>query len=203
MIETDSVLVARVRNPADSAGWREFVALYEPLLQAYVRRLGLPERDLQDVVQEIFIKLLQALPQFELDRLRGRFRTWLYSISRNTVVDWLRRRRELPAADSPVELWDRAEAAALSQSEDEWNREYRQRVVEHVLQRVREQAQPMTWACFEQHVLKNWPAAKVAEEFGLTANAVYVNASRILARVREQCLAYAEVLDGRSQSMPA
>ena len=57
MTETRTSLLRRVRNPADSASWAEFVGLYEPLLMAYVRQRGLDEHDARDVVQSIFITL--------------------------------------------------------------------------------------------------------------------------------------------------
>src|SRR4051812_17885583 len=73
MTETRTSLLRRVRNPADSASWAEFVGLYEPLLMAYVRQRGLDEHDARDVVQSIFITLLRKMPGFELDKSRGRF----------------------------------------------------------------------------------------------------------------------------------
>ena len=68
MMETRSSLLRRVRNPADTAGWQEFVTLYEPLLLAYVRKKGLTEPDASDVVQEVLARLVKVLPDFELQR---------------------------------------------------------------------------------------------------------------------------------------
>ena len=42
MNPTRSTLLMRVRDPADAEAWGEFVALYEPLLRAYVRGRGAP-----------------------------------------------------------------------------------------------------------------------------------------------------------------
>jgi hypothetical protein len=63
-----------------------------------------------------------------------------------------------------------------------------------VLESVRESAQPRTWACFEKHLLKGRPSVEVGAELGLSANSVNVNASRVLARVRELCEYYREEL---------
>src|SRR5262245_44278634 len=83
-----SSLLRRLTNPEDQASWGEFVALYEPLLIRYVRKKGLGEHDANDVVQNIFISLFRKLPAFELDRGKGRFRTWLWQVTHNAVVDW-------------------------------------------------------------------------------------------------------------------
>lgn len=191
MAETTNVsLIRRVQDPADAESWRQFVAVYEPLLLSYVRSNGLREEDARDVVQQIFVALLKALPAFELDPARGRFRTWLWQVACHAVTDWARRQRTQARAE---EKW-LEQAATLDSSdsqelEAEWRIAYRQRVLEVVLERVRAQIQPKTWTCFEQHLRRGRPAAEVAAEVGLTANAVYVHASRVLARVRQECMA--------------
>ena len=195
MVETRTTLLLRVRDPADSESWREFVFLYEPLLLAYVRRRGLLEHDAQDVVQEVFATLVRALPDFQLDRQRGRFRTWLWRVAHNAMVDWARRRGRRAAAEQ--EARKEAEVAVGPETdalEAEWLAAHRRRVLEVVLQRVRSQSQEKSWNCFELHILQGRPSAEVARELGITANSVYVNASRVLARVREQCADYDEDL---------
>src|SRR5438552_3205642 len=87
MLPTRTSLLYRVRNQADEESWREFVALYEPLLLSYVRKRGLSQVDARDVVQDIFIQLLRILPTFTLDHSRGRFRTWLWQVVMNGIAD--------------------------------------------------------------------------------------------------------------------
>ncbi len=190
MPETNASLIRRVQNPADAVSWQQFTATYEPLLLSYVRSRGLREEDARDVVQLIFISLLKALPAFHLDPARGRFRTWLWQVACHAIADWARRRRTQTRAE---EKW-LEQAATLDSSpsqelEAEWRAAYRQRVLEVVLERVQAQTQPKTWTCFEQHLRRGRPAAEVATEVGLSANAVYVHASRVLARVRQLCAA--------------
>jgi hypothetical protein len=59
---------------------------------------------------------------------------------------------------------------------------------------VRDVTAAKTWICFEQHILKGRSGADIGAEIGLPANSVYVNASRVMARIREQCEAYREDL---------
>ncbi len=99
MDRTQSTLLIRVRNPADARAWGEFVALYEPLLTAYVRHKGLGAEDARDVVQEVFARLVKALPEFEVDRQRGRFRTWLWQICQSALADWARQRQRQARAE--------------------------------------------------------------------------------------------------------
>lgn len=195
MVETRTTLLLRVRDPADSESWREFVLLYEPLLLNYVRRRGLAEHDARDVVQDIFATLVRVLPGFELDHQRGRFRTWLWRVTHNAVVDWSRRRGRRAAAEE--EARKEAEVAVGPDDADleaEWLTAHRRRILEFAIQQVRSRSNERSWACFERHLLQGRSSAEVAEELGITANSVYVNASRVLARVRQQCAEYTEDL---------
>jgi RNA polymerase sigma-70 factor (ECF subfamily) len=193
--QTRSSLIRRVRDPSDAESWREFQELYEPLLRAYVGRHGLSEQDLRDVVQDIFLSLVRALPTFELDRSRGRFRTWLWQVAWHALADWARRqRRQSKAEDEWCQRLAASRPPADQEPDDEWVAAYHRRILENVLARVRAESRPMTWSCFEQHLLKGRAAGDVAGELGMSPTAVYTNASRILARVRELCQEHEEEL---------
>jgi RNA polymerase sigma factor (sigma-70 family) len=193
--ETRSSLIRRVHDTADASSWGEFVELYEPLLVSYVRSRGLGPDDARDVVQEIFVALVRSLPAFELDRARGRFRTWLWQVATNAVAAWAgRQRRRSNAEDGWCQRREALGPGGGRGPDAEWLDALRRRVLTFVLGRVRSQAQAKTWACFEQHVLLGRASAEVAAELGLTANAVYVNASRVLDKVRTQCADYMEEL---------
>jgi RNA polymerase sigma-70 factor (ECF subfamily) len=191
MDKTRSSLLVRVRNPTDAASWGEFVSLYEPLLLSYVKKKGLKHDDAQDVVQGIFISLLRVLPTFELDRTVGRFRTWLWRVACHAIADWARRQKRQTKLGK-IWIETRDDAVNDPEPEAEWEEDYRKRVLEFVLQRVQAQTVARTWACFEQHILRNRPGQEVAAELGLSSNSVYVNASRVLAKVRELCAEYME-----------
>jgi RNA polymerase sigma-70 factor (ECF subfamily) len=192
MVERTPVsLLQRLRDPANRQSWGEFVALYEPLLFSYVRKRGLADHDAEDVVQEIFISLLRKLPQFELDRSRGRFRTWLWQVAHNAVVDWVRVRHR---ARKVEEYRRQARPEGVEESSGDWDAMHHQRIAQFVMDKVRSQTVPRTWTCFEEHLLKGRPGAEVGASLGLPANTVYVNAARVLARIREQVAAYREEL---------
>lgn len=61
-----------------------------------LRRLGVAERDLEDVCQEVFVVVLKSLSQFEG---RSALKTWLFAICRRVAANYRNRavhRRELP-----------------------------------------------------------------------------------------------------------
>lgn len=78
----------------------DFTAVYQefqPQLHRYlVRLVGVEVAD--DVSQDVFIKVKQALPQF---RGEAKLSTWLYRIATNAAIDSLRTR---PVQSAPVAL---------------------------------------------------------------------------------------------------
>jgi RNA polymerase sigma-70 factor (ECF subfamily) len=190
MAETRVSLIQRVRNIADEVAWAEFFAIYRPLLLAYVRKQGVLEHDADDVVQDVFARLVPALAKFEFDAQRGRFRTWLWRVTHSALADWARRRATRDRAERG---WiDQHEPANNGGSSTEWDQMFRRRALEMAIERVRASTQSVTWACFEGKILNGRPAAEVALETGVSTNAVYLNASRVLARIREETPAFEE-----------
>ena len=81
----------------DEAASREIVeALHRPILATIFRFLG-PRwrRDVEDLAQEVFLKVFRALDRFDPER--AKFTTWVYTFVRNHCYDVLKRRR-LPTA---------------------------------------------------------------------------------------------------------
>jgi RNA polymerase sigma-70 factor (ECF subfamily) len=192
MLTTRLSLIQRVRDPADRQAWNEFVHFYQPLLTAYVRKQGLRDHDAEDAVQSILMQLLRSLPKFELDHTRGRFRTFLWQITNHAVIDALRKRHRGGQEQQYDEQLSTLEKTAQEEPSDAWLADERRRIFQVSLMQVRETAQEKTWKCFEQHLLRGRPAAEVATELGISANVVYVNASRTLAKVREKCADFEE-----------
>lgn len=196
MNETRTSLLRRLSDLSDQVSWGDFVSLYEPLLLSYVVRLNarcqynLSDADLRDVVQTIFVSLVRKLPTFQFDRSRGRFRTWLWQVTHNAVRDWLRTRNRIRATEEGYEP-----AQANGQDPDEeWIKEHRQRVMQFCMEKVRSRTVEKTWKCFELHLLQGKSGADVGAMLGLPANTVYVNASRVLERIREEVALHAEDL---------
>ena len=93
MDSTPVSLLERLRRPAEQAAWERFVRLYTPLLCQWARRLGLRGADAADLVQDVFVVLVQKLPEFRYDP-RRRFRGWLWTV---TLNKWRERRRRAPS----------------------------------------------------------------------------------------------------------
>ena len=195
MFETRLSLIQRVRNNEDSVAWEEFFATYRPLLLAYVRKRGIAEHDAGDIIQDVFSRLVPAMVQFEFDAQRGRFRSWLWRVTSNALSDWGRRNATRRRAERG---WGELHPLANDGDSDiDWINLDRRRIMEVAIERVRANAHPVSWACFKYRILDRRPAAEIASEVGVSVNAVYVNASRILMRVRQECESFQEPRSSR------
>lgn len=99
--EADKQLVARVQK-GDKRAFDLLVLKYQYKVQAIVARFIRDSEEVQDVVQEAFIKAYRALPKFRGD---SQFYTWLYRIAVNTAKNYLVARSRRPPSDD-VDLAD-------------------------------------------------------------------------------------------------
>ena len=180
MDSTPASLLLRLRETSDEEAWPRFVKIYTPLLYRWVERYGLQPQDSADLVQEVFIVLLQSLPKFVYDPQRS-FRAWLHTVVRTKWCDWQRRRGTavtddagLSGVEAPPELAAREES------------EFRSYVIGRTLQLLEEEVGTKTIAAFRATAIEQRSARDVAQELGLTENAVYLARGRIMRRLREE-----------------
>ena len=85
--------VARARA-GDCDGGRYLYSCYADNVYGYVRTIVRDHHDAEDVTQQVFTKLMVALPKYEERSVP--FVAWLVRISHNAAVDALRTRRTMP-----------------------------------------------------------------------------------------------------------
>src|SRR5712691_2816124 len=85
----DFELIERARSGDDSAFNQIVLAYRKRILGTISRLIGRPE-DVEDVAQEVFLRLY-----FSLDQLRTAevFEPWLYRLTVNAAYDYLRKQR--------------------------------------------------------------------------------------------------------------
>ncbi len=173
-------LFLRLHSPNNTASWQEFAATYSDVVNDYARVYGQCEHDRKDIVQNVWLVLCRIMPKFQYQPQRGGFRHLLRRIVKTTAVDWFRRRGVVRSAG--VEVLQLA-----SPPEEKLVLAEQRSVLHRSLKLARQKSSPLAWTCFERHVIERQAAKQVGLELGLSANAVYVNASRVLDRVRTLC----------------
>ena len=181
MVQTSLSLLERLRRDGDAPSWARLLSVYEPLLTYWLRRQGLQEADVRDLVQNILLIVCQELSEFQHNGRAGAFRNWL----RQVMINCLRVHRRRKPADAG------AFGALVDDLEDPgsglggtWEREHDQFILCRLTEMIRPEFEPTTWEAFERTVMHAEPTAVVAEALGISTNAVLLAKSRVLRRLR-------------------
>lgn len=186
--ETRASLILRLPSAADAEAWREFVAIYEPFVYRFVRRGGMQDADARDLVQNVFLSVARAVGRWRPDRNRARFRTWLYRIARNQLIDVLNKRGTQSQARGGTSMLDILTMlpAVDPWSADEIKLSHRRELFRHAAAQVRTSVKPETWQAFWLTAVEQQPIEQAAAELNLSVGAVYIARSRVLARLRDE-----------------
>jgi RNA polymerase sigma factor (sigma-70 family) len=175
---TRNSLLLRLRNPRDLEAWSQCSELYHPLIKGYLRKLGLQEADADDVTQIVFIKLVEKIRQFDYEPGRS-FRGWLRTLTYYEFINWWRRqprdrgRGDTGEGDLMQLQPDERQAAVLRDLEEEWDREYEQRVLQWALEKVRQEFDEATFEAFRLTALEGQTLAVVAKIQGVPISRVF------------------------------
>jgi RNA polymerase sigma factor (sigma-70 family) len=183
-------LLVRLKAPRDERAWAEFVEIYEPLIYRVARRKGLQEADADDLTQEVLHAVAGAIERWDLNPARGSFRSWLFRITRNLIVNLMaaRRRQSASYGTGGTDMVALLEAQPAPEGEDSvlFEAEYRRRVFACAADRIRGSFHQTTWQAFWRTGVEGHDVNSVAVSLGLTPGAVYVARSRVMARLRQE-----------------
>jgi len=114
--KTDAELIGLAKADPESFGL--LIERYQIPLFHYIRRTTqLPKEDIEDLLQEVFIKIYQKINEYN-ELLK--FSSWAYRIAHNHVVDYFRKAGARPRTNSLEET----ELAKLLKSGTDLEREY-------------------------------------------------------------------------------
>ena len=101
--EQDRELVEQALDGRQIA-YNELMEKYRFALTRHIQRMVRSEGEVDDLVQECFIKAFSALPSYSVDYA---FSTWLYKIATNHAIDYLRKKKlSTLSIDQPVQTKD-------------------------------------------------------------------------------------------------
>jgi RNA polymerase sigma-70 factor (ECF subfamily) len=126
-----------------------------------------------------------ALPRFQYDPDRSSFRNWLFTVVRSKLSNFFatQSRQPSPAGESTLQFFVENEPGPGL--EETWQQEYQANLVRWAARRIREEFKLQTWDAFWRTAVEGLPAEAVAQDLGMSLNALYIARSRITARLKE------------------
>jgi RNA polymerase sigma-70 factor (ECF subfamily) len=142
----------------------------------------------EDLGQDVLAVIVRELPRFHHDGRPGAFRRWLRTVTVNRLRGLWRERRHRPqgTGDSDfLKMLDQLEDPGSPLSR-QWDQEHDRHLASRLLQMAEPDFEPNTWRAFRRVALEQTPAAAVADELGISVNAVLLAKSRVLRRLRQE-----------------
>ena len=181
--QTRVSLLTRLKDETDTAAWREFVRLYGPVVYKFARKRGLSDADAADLMQVVLRDVAHNAGKIQYDPNHESFSDWLFAATRQTLSTYLSAQNERP-------YWTAGNGSLVpcvtdqeSEQDSDWQAEYLRQLTAKAAGLVKREFPLSTWQAFWKTEVDGLPAQDVGLELKMTAGAVYVAKSRVLARL--------------------
>jgi RNA polymerase sigma-70 factor (ECF subfamily) len=185
---TSSSLLQRVKQH-EAAAWDRMVHLYSPLIYDWCRQQGLQPADAADISQEVFRAVARTVARFRRERPGDSFRGWLWTVTRNKIRDFFRAKghqEEVIGETGMFQHLNQIPECEPDLASDSTPSEITNNPVGRAIELMRAEFEERTWQAFWRVTVDQCLTADVAEELGISVNAVRKAKSRVLRRMREE-----------------
>ena len=182
MDATRHTLIQRLKNQHDENAWQTFTDTYSSYIESVLVKVGMPKNEVVDLRQDILLKLWEKLPEFDFDKTKGKFRTWLWTMIRNTAYNHLSSRHK---EEERVQRYfsdaqeDNSELSLALEElmQEEWKAFITARAMGSIKEKFAEQNIQMF-----REFLKGVDTNTLAEKYEVKRNTV----NRVVSRIKER-----------------
>jgi len=174
---TRHTLIQRVKDPHNEDAWKIFSDTYKGFIVSVLRKLGIREAEVSDLSQEVIVKLWKQLPNFDYEPKKGKFRTWLYHIVRNTAYSHMKSRG---SEQKRIKLYFQDGDEGTEELKVIIHEQWKTFICDKALDNLLEHFNSQSIEIFKK-TLEGKAVATLAKEYTLKENTIY----RIKNRVKE------------------
>ena len=177
----------------NEASWVRFFDLYTPAIRRFVEWND-HVHDPDDVVQEVYLKLVEIIRAGKYNPDKARFRTFLALLIRRQLITLYRQDQARHVADR-CSIDDLTEELSVPSDQREkidldWAKAKHEAAVEHVLTKVAMKAQSRD--IYRAYVIEERSVEDVAATFGVTPDIIYKVKNRVNKMIEAVEAEYAE-----------
>lgn len=181
--DTRASLIARIRDSGDDAAWQEFVQIYQPVVQRFVQRHGLQYADAAEITQEVLSRVAKSIENWSNDQENGTFRGWLYRITSNQTIDFLRKRQRERSRTAGQDAGLSQVADPTASQSSIFQAEYEQQLFYWAAEKLKPKFKPINWQAFWMSSVEGLSIDEVAKRLEIEYSSVYVARCRIMAKL--------------------
>lgn len=185
--DTRSSLLLRVKNVAgDERAWEEFMELYRPVIMRMARTRGLQEADAQDLTQQVFLSVYQAIERWTPQSGETRFRNWLSKITRNAILKALSRvPHDLPVGGSHANDLLGQLVSPAPQLQQQLDEEVQKEIYHRAAEIVQQEVNDRSWQVFQWTAVEDTSIEEAAQRLNQSVGSIYAMRSRVMRRLRD------------------
>ena len=178
---THASLLIRLRDNADQQAWEEFHDRYAPMIRGWCRQWF--PRELDDMVQEVFTRLVSCLKAFEYEPGKGRFRGYLKTVTHRLMADLKEKPAWTPVSEDEEMLIEvEARQDLLARLAAMFDLE----LLDQAKEQVRGRVEAKTWLAYVGTAEEWRKPAEVARELGMKVGAVYQAKYSVITELRRE-----------------
>lgn len=182
---THIALLKRVRVPTDSEAWQEFVLIYGPLIFNYCRKFKLSVNDSEDVCQDVFHNISTSLTTFEYNQKRGRFRSWLGTVTYHEICHFFKKNKRFQNQTGSNDLQE-----LLNQQPGKidamWTDEFCSHLYKTAIENIRPGIDKTTWQAFELTWINDTPSQVAAEQLNREITWIYKAKFHVQRKLKDE-----------------
>jgi len=181
--ETRQTLLQRAKDPEDHQAWDEFAKYYKQFIHVVLYRMSFRPSDYQDVEQEILVTIWKNIHRFETDENRGRFRSWLSSLIRNKVIDYIRKSKQYESRrEMASEQYEERDIMQQSEFDILVQKEWKRYLTQTALENIRELFSGVAVQAFEMS-LEGKTSKEISDILDINQNSVRTLKNRVKVRL--------------------
>lgn len=193
---TRSSVLKAVADTSNEKAWKRLFDLYAGFVFSIARSKGLSVTDSDDIVQNVFVDLARNLPQFNYDRTKGRFRSYLIGLVNWRVADKLRAGKR--DVDFKSQYGEDMKGAVAEDDGSFLENEWRAAAMEEALRRIKDEVNPDHFAAFVASTIEGQDTETVMNLYSITRDNLYQIRKRLTLKLKEATQAVLAEMDNPS-----
>ncbi|MCC7335403.1 MAG: sigma-70 family RNA polymerase sigma factor [Pirellulaceae bacterium] len=183
--ETPYSLVSALRRGSETA-WNKLVQIWGRTIYQFCKSRNLRHEDAEEIVQAVLVKIYRYISEFDRNGKDLKLRYWVFTIVRREIATFCERFLAKPGSPGGDAYQRILQEVTDPASVDDSAADFRNQLVSSILSNIQADFDPRVWQAFEMFGIQKIDGPAVAQQLGMTPNAVRQAAHRVRTRIRNE-----------------